>query len=86
MKGAKKIRISELEFAAVLADQHVAMHAMMEVMRELMCIVNDRPHLLTDMHKKRLDEMVMHVDKALAKEQEWLVKKRDAIMDILRSP
>ncbi len=86
MKGAKKTRISGLEFATILAEQHVAMHSMMEVLREIMCIVNDRPQLLTDMQKKRFDEMVMHVDKVLAKEQEWLVKKREAIMDILRSP
>lgn len=86
MKGAKKTRISGLEFTTILAEQHVAMHSMMEMLREIMCIVQDRPQLLTDMQKKRLDEMVMHVDKVLAKEQEWLVKKREAIMDILRSP
>jgi hypothetical protein len=86
MKGTKKTKISGLEFATVLAEQHVAMHSMIEMLREIMCIVNDRPQTLTDMQKKRLNEIVMQVDKVLAKEQEWLVKKRDAIMDILRSP
>jgi hypothetical protein len=86
MKGAKKTRISGLEFATVLAEQHTAMQGMMEVMREIISIVSDRPHLLTGEQKKRFNEMLTNVDEAMAKEQEWLGKNKGALMDILRSP
>ena len=86
MKGAKKRRISGLEFATVLAEQHTAMQGMMEIMREIISIVSDRPHIMTCEQKKKFNEMLMRVDKALAKEREWLVEKRDALMEIIRSP